>query len=64
MRNLFDVSLVDDVLLHEVELTTQLIVAANESVEARLSQEEIDAILEVDPPSPGRNHDSQMIGAR
>ena len=42
-----DVRLEDDELLDEVELTTSLIVAANQS-ETRLSTSEIDAILGVD----------------
>ncbi len=42
-----DVRLEDSELLEEVELTTSLIVAANQS-ETRLSLSEIDAILGVD----------------
>jgi hypothetical protein len=44
----FDVSLEDDDLLREVELTTNLIVAASQS-EDRLTVEEIDRILGVVP---------------
>jgi hypothetical protein len=44
----FDVTLEDQDLLREVELTTNLIIAASESDEA-LSQEQIDAILGVVP---------------
>ena len=44
----FDVRLQDDELLDEVELTTNLIVAANQS-EAALSVSEIDEILGVLP---------------
>jgi len=44
----FDVSLEDADLLGEVELTTNLIIAASES-EGHLSTEEIDAILGVVP---------------
>jgi len=44
----FDVSLEDADLLGEVELTTNLIIAASESDE-HLSTEEIDAILGVVP---------------
>jgi hypothetical protein len=40
----FDVELQDDELLDEVELTANLIVAANDS-EGRLSNEDIDRIL-------------------
>lgn len=47
----FDVDLEDDELLAEVELTADLIVAANQSDE-RLSSEEIDRILGVRPRSP------------
>ena len=50
MADQFDVSLEDDDLLAEVELTTNLIIAATESDE-RLSPEEIDRILGVVPPS-------------
>lgn len=44
----FDVSLEDAELLGEVELTTNLIIAASES-DGQLSQSEIDAILGVVP---------------
>jgi len=44
----FDVTLEDTDLLGEVELTTNLIIAASES-EAHLSNEEIDQILGVVP---------------
>jgi hypothetical protein len=44
----FDVRLEDDELLDEVELTTNLIVAANQS-EARMSPTEIDRILGILP---------------
>ena len=47
----FDVRLQDDELLDEVELTTNLIVAANQS-DARMSSSEIDQILGVRPPKP------------
>ena len=50
----FDVRLEDDELLDEVELTANLIVAANQS-EARMSVTEIDEILGVLPaPAQGR----------
>ena len=45
----FDVSLEDSDLLGEVELTTNLIIAASES-EEHLSQGEIDAILGIALP--------------
>ncbi|HVX53834.1 hypothetical protein [Nocardioides sp.] len=48
MQDQFDVSLEDADLLGEVELTTNLIIAASES-EGHLSVEEIDAILGVVP---------------
>jgi hypothetical protein len=53
MYDQFDVTLEDADLLGEVELTTNLIIAASES-EEHLSQEEIDRILGVDagPPEP------------
>lgn len=44
MHDQFDVTLEDAELLREVELTTNLIVAASES-EEHLSSEEIDRIL-------------------
>ena len=51
MYDQFDVTLEDADLLGEVELTTNLIIAASES-EEHLSQEEIDRILGVDVPAP------------
>jgi hypothetical protein len=48
MHDQFDVSLEDAELLREVELTTNLIIAASES-EKPLSTEEIDEILGVIP---------------
>ena len=58
MYDQFDVTLEDADLLGEVELTTNLIIAASES-DDHLSQEEIDRILGVDvalpePPEPRR----------
>jgi hypothetical protein len=47
----FDVTLEDADLLGEVELTTNLIIAASESDE-HLTQEEIDRILGVVPQQP------------
>ena len=49
MQDQFDVTLEDADLLGEVELTTNLIIAASESDE-HLSAEEIDAIVGVVPP--------------
>ena len=49
MHDQFDVTLEDSDLLGEVELTTNLIIAASES-DVRLSTDEIDKILGVDPP--------------
>lgn len=48
MQDQFDVSLEDGDLLREVELTTNLIIAATES-EGPLSTDEIDSILGVSP---------------
>jgi hypothetical protein len=48
VQDQFDVSLEDADLLGEVELTTNLIIAASES-EGHLSVAEIDAILGVPP---------------
>ena len=50
MYDQFDVSLEDGELLREVELTTNLIIAASEA-DGRLSTEEIDEILGVVPPA-------------
>jgi hypothetical protein len=53
----FDISLEDAELLGEVELTTNLIIAASEA-EEHLSPDQIDAILGVDravPPFPPRS---------
>ncbi|MFW6773676.1 hypothetical protein ACOACO_05295 [Nocardioides sp. CPCC 205120] len=47
MSDQFDVTLEDSVLLSEVELTTNLMVAASQS-EGSLTLEEIDRILGVD----------------
>jgi hypothetical protein len=49
VQDQFDVSLEDSDLLGEVELTTNLIIAASESDE-HLSVDEIDKILGVVPP--------------
>ncbi len=49
MSDQFDISLEDSDLLGEVELTTNLIIAASES-EGPLSLTEIDRILGVVPP--------------
>lgn len=48
MSDQFDVSLEDPDLLGEVEMTTNLIIAASEAA-GPLDQEEIDAILGVEP---------------
>jgi hypothetical protein len=55
MHDQFDVTLEDEDLLGEVELTTNLIIAASES-EDHLSAAEIDQILGVvpQPPAPRR----------
>ena len=50
-RDALDVSLHDSDLAAEVELTTSLMVAANESASA-LAREEVDRILGVRPASP------------
>ena len=52
MHDQFDVTLEDQDLLREVELTTNLIIAASETDE-HLSLDEIDAILGVAHPSAG-----------
>jgi hypothetical protein len=51
MDDKLDVSLVDTVLLAELELTTNLIIAASQS-ESHLSQDEIDALLGVSREGP------------
>lgn len=48
MSDQFDVSLEDEELMREVEMTTNLIVAASQR-EDRLPQAEIDRILGIDP---------------
>lgn len=48
MSDQFDVSLEDEELMREVEMTTNLIVAASQR-EDRLPQAEIDRILGVEP---------------
>ncbi len=48
MHDQFDVTLEDSDLLREVELTTNLIIAASEA-EEHLSTDEIDQILGVTP---------------
>ena len=48
MHDQFDISLEDSDLLTEVEMTTNLIIAASEA-DGPLSQEEIDEILGVTP---------------
>ena len=53
MYDQFDVTLEDVDLLGEVELTTNLIIAASES-DDHLSDDEIDRILGVAPPQPRR----------
>ena len=47
----FDIELEDAELLGEVELTTNLIIAASEA-EEHLSPEQIDEILGIEPPVP------------
>jgi hypothetical protein len=49
MADQFDVTLEDTDLLREVEITTNLIIAASESA-GRLTQEQIDAILGIAAP--------------
>lgn len=49
MSDQFDVTLEDPDLLGEVEMTTNLIIAASETA-GPLEQDEIDAILGVVPP--------------
>ncbi|MBB6628449.1 hypothetical protein H5V45_14085 [Nocardioides sp. KIGAM211] len=51
MHDQFDVTLEDADLLGEVELTTNLIIAASES-DDHLSEGQIDEILGVDPDAP------------
>jgi len=51
MHDQFDVTLEDMDLLGEVELTTNLIIAASEA-ETMLSPDEIDRILGVQPEAP------------
>jgi hypothetical protein len=55
MHDQFDISLEDSDLLTEVELTTNLIIAASEA-DGRLSVAEIDKILGVSPAPPQPRH--------
>ena len=57
MHDQFDVTLEDVDLLGEVELTTNLIIAASEA-DDRLSSDEIDTILGVAPRHPHPRRDS------
>jgi hypothetical protein len=57
MYDQFDVSLEDVDLLGEVELTTNLIIAASEA-EERLSTDEIDQILGVTPVPPAARREA------
>ncbi len=54
MHDQFDVTLEDDDLLGEVELTTTLIIAASEA-EEHLTTEEIDRLLGVAPSPPAHD---------
>jgi hypothetical protein len=57
-----DVALEDAELLAEVEMTTNLMIAGSESVSA-LTQQEVDALLEVGiriPAQPSRTHVGQV----
>jgi len=47
----FDVTLIDNELLTELQLTTDLMIAANTST-SPLSTQKIDCILSVDPVKP------------
>lgn len=56
MTDPFDVSLEDHDLMHEVELLTTLIMAAN-GCEERLDLEQIDELLGIEPPAvPQQRH--------
>ena len=55
MDDQLNVPLEDAELLAEVELTTNLIIAASES-EAALAQEEVDRLLGLDPPHIPTQH--------
>jgi hypothetical protein len=57
MHDQFDVTLEDVDLLGEVELTTNLIIAASEA-ESMLSPDEIDRILGVLPEAPRARRES------
>jgi hypothetical protein len=63
MRDQFDVSLVDEELLSEVELTTSLIIAACECAHDHLPQEQIDAILGI-PQAPTSRASGQEATSR
>jgi hypothetical protein len=52
MRDQYEVSLIDEELRMEVEVTTELMVAASACVDGRLPQEQIDQILGLAPRTP------------
>jgi hypothetical protein len=60
MADQFDVTLEDTDLLREVEITTNLIIAASESA-GPLSQEQIDAILGVAAPEAPRPSSAEHL---
>ncbi|GGO93675.1 hypothetical protein GCM10011584_32930 [Nocardioides phosphati] len=62
MSDQFDVSLEDPDLLGEVEMTTNLIIAASEAA-GPLDQEEIDAILGVEPGVGAASDDAESDSA-
>jgi hypothetical protein len=54
MDDQLNVPLEDAELLAEVELTTNLIIAASEADDAELSQDEVDSLLGVVPKIPAQ----------
>ena len=54
MNDQFDVTLIDNELLTELQLTTDLMIAANTSI-SPLSTQTIDGILSVVPVKPRRS---------
>ena len=61
MPDPFDVELVDHVLLEELQLTIDLMAAANQS-DASLSLTQIDRILGVTGSPPAQAHASEPVG--
>ena len=60
MHDQFEVTLIDTELLTELQLTTDLMIAANTST-SPLSTQKIDCILSVDPVKPRSPDETEAI---